>query len=261
MHAGLWLGDGQSRRLGEMEVLIALERAASRAKDRGELWSSLINDLGISSCAEVGIARGYFAEGMLRECHTIEKYYMIDPWRHLDDWNKPANCSNEALAEAMEEALARTEFAKEKRVVLQGTTMEVSDKLPDQGLDFAYLDGDHTLRGITIDLIRVWPKIKNGGILAGDDFCRSIWQHERTFEPTLVFPMAVHFAEAVNSKIYGLPFNQFAILVDRSTKTAFEFCDLTGKYNTIGLRDALARPFDELVRKAYRKLKRLLLKT
>ena len=77
-----------------------------------------------------------------------------------------------------EEALARTEFAAGMRVVLQGKTTEVSDKLPNQGLDFAYIDGDHTLKGITIDLIRVWPKIRNGGILAGDDFCKSIWQHD-----------------------------------------------------------------------------------
>ena len=44
--------------------------------------------------AEIGVWRGEFAEHILRRCPSIEHYYMVDPWRHLDDWNKPANVSD-----------------------------------------------------------------------------------------------------------------------------------------------------------------------
>jgi hypothetical protein len=242
-----------------MEPERAIEKAASSARDRVELWSSVIDNLKAATCAEVGIESGLFAQQMLERCSTIEKYYMIDPWRHLDDWNKPANRMEDEFARVKEDALARTEFAAGKRVVLQGKTTEVSDKLPNQGLDFAYIDGDHTLKGITIDLIRVWPKIRDGGILAGDDFCKSIWQHDLRFEPTLVFPLAVHFAEAINSKIYGLSFNQFAIVVDRSADSTFEFRDLTSTYDSTTLRDALKRSPEGLVKRGFRKLGRLVL--
>ena len=88
----------------------------------------------------------------------IETYYMIDPWRNLADWNKPANTSDEQFEVFHREALERTGAHEAKRVVLRGTTAEVIDRIPDGSLDLAYVDGDHTLRGITIDLVRCSPR-------------------------------------------------------------------------------------------------------
>ena len=130
---------------------------------------------------------------------------MIDPWRHLDDWNKPANQNDTVFEEFFRQANEKTDFAARRRVILRGKTVEVIDQIPNGELDLAYIDGDHTLRGITIDLIRVYPKVRAGGFLGGDDFNRSIWQHNTSFEPTLVFPFAVYFAEAVGATIYGTP--------------------------------------------------------
>ncbi|MEO0338135.1 MAG: riboflavin synthase, partial [Bacteroidota bacterium] len=57
---------------------------------------------------------------------------------------------------AIKETLDKTNFAKEKRIILRGKTTEVINKIKDNSLDFVYIDGDHTLRGITIDLINIW---------------------------------------------------------------------------------------------------------
>ncbi len=100
------------------------------------------------------------------------------------------------------------------------------DRIPDGELDFAYIDGDHTLKGITIDLIRVYPKVRIGGFIAGDDFSRSMWHHKTSFEPTLVFPFAVYFAEAVGATIYGLPHIQFCL--QKTGGGQFRFVDLDG---------------------------------
>jgi hypothetical protein len=237
-----------------MQISEVIEKGATLAKDRCELWTSIINDSRVANCAEIGVFRGDFAQTLLQGCPKIETYYMVDPWRHLADWNKPFNTTNNEFVSIREEALRRTDFAATRRVVLQGRTVEVSCRLPDEGLDLAYIDGDHTLRGITIDLIRIWPKMKSVGILAGDDFAPSVWTHPPSFEPTLVFPMAVFFAEAVGAIIYGLPFGQFAIVVDRSSQM-FEFRDLTGTYKTTSLRDALTKRGD-LVKKISRRLLR-----
>ena len=43
-------------------------------------------------------------------------------------------------------------------------------------------------------------------------------------EPYLVFPFAIYFAEAINTKIYGLPSNEFLIAKEEK---GFEFIDLT----------------------------------
>ncbi len=223
-----------------MDLRAIFNVVSQDASDRLKLWSYVIQHAGCTTCAEVGVYEGQFAEYMLRECDKIQNYYMLDPWRHLDEWNKPLNRSDDQFIQVKARALSKTEFAAKRRTILQGLTSEVADGIPDHSLDFAYIDGDHTLRGITIDLNRLWPKVRDGGILAGDDFCRSVWQHSGRFEPTLVFPYAVYFAEAMDVPIYALPGNQFAIHVDRTQHTRFEFCDLTGKYNATSLRAAMS---------------------
>jgi len=56
----------------------------------------------------------------------------------------------------LELGVARGDFAASKRIILQGKTTEVIDQINDNELDFAYIDGDHTLKGITIDLIHTY---------------------------------------------------------------------------------------------------------
>jgi hypothetical protein len=203
-----------------------------------ELWVSFLNAVGARDLAEIGVYRGELAERLLRECRTVSSYYMIDPWRHLDDWEKPANTSDELFEQFFREAVARTSQYAEKRTVLRGKTSEVIDQVPNGGLDFAYVDGDHTLRGITLDLVALYPKVREGGWIGGDDFRRSIWHHGERYEPTLVFPFAVHFAEAVGARIYGLPHSQF--LIEKAKGHHFEFIDLTGKYGVRTLRTQAA---------------------
>ncbi len=210
-----------------------LVECASKSKGRLELWIEFIRAADVRRMAEVGVYRGDFAAEMLLHCENLSCYYMLDPWRHLNDWNKPANQEDTALNEFLEESKKKTDFAAARRVVLRGKTTEVVDQIPDGGLDLAYIDADHTLKGITIDLIRLYPKVRVGGFLGGDDFTRSVWQHKTTFEPTLVFPFAVYFAEAVGATIYALPYSQFCL--QKSDSARFAFIDLTGQYDDTAL--------------------------
>jgi hypothetical protein len=209
------------------------------AETRVELWTRFVNETDAATVAEIGVYRGRFAARLLGDCPGIATYYMVDPWRNLEDWNKPANTSDDEFERIFREAMERTGAHEDKRVVLRGTTTEVIDHVPDSSVDFAYIDGDHTLRGITIDLIRVFPKVRAGGWIGGDDFTPSIWQHADEYEPTLVFPLAVHFAEAVGARIYGLPHKQF--LIEKTADGAHAFTDLTGRYGDTGLRRQLAQ--------------------
>ncbi len=200
-----------------------------------DLWVEFIASIGARRMAEVGVYRGDYAAFVLRRCKNLTTYYMIDPWRHLSDWNKPANHEDAVLASYLEETTAKTSFAAGKRVILRGKTTEVVDQITDGELDLAYIDGDHTLKGITIDLIRVYPKVRVGGFVCGDDFMRSVWEHKTSFEPTLVFPFAVHFAEAVGATIFALPYSQFCL--HKTAHQQFSFIDLTGHYDDVGLQN------------------------
>jgi methyltransferase family protein len=212
-----------------------LTTCISKSQSRVEFWVEFIQSIGARRMAEVGVYRGDFATDVLQRCECLTTYYMIDPWRHLNDWNKPANHDDVVLEKFFQETRAKTDFAAAKRVILRGKTTEVIEQIIDGELDLVYIDADHTLKGIAIDLIRVYPKVRNGGFLGGDDFTRSVWEHNTTFEPTLVFPFAVYFAEAVGATIYALPHSQFCL--QKGNGAQFAFVDLTGQYDDVGLRN------------------------
>jgi hypothetical protein len=185
----------------------------------------------MSSVLEIGVWKGEFAEHMLANCPSITHYYMLDPWQHLDRWNKPANVEQPAFEDIYAEALRRTDFAADRRIVLRGRTVDVIEQIPDSALDLAYIDGDHTLRGISIDMIRSYPKVRAGGIIGGDDYSPTIWQHALNFEPTLVCPFAANFAESYGAPIVVFPSNQFAIIKPDGFSNDFRIIDTTGVYS------------------------------
>ena len=210
-----------------------LKNIIKKSNNRFDFWISIINQRKVTKIAEIGVFKGEYAEKILLSCSEVSKYLMIDPWQHLDNWNKPANVGNDTFEEFYNEALNRTDFADNIREILRGRTKDVHDRIKNDSLDFVYIDGDHTLRGISVDLITIWDKIAPNGFIGGDDFCSSIWQHDSNFEPTLVFPFVVYFAEAKDAVVYALPFNQF--LIEKGSK-GFKFIDLTkGEYEDLGL--------------------------
>jgi hypothetical protein len=223
------------------------------AKSRIHLWKEILRAANIQTMLEVGVWKGEYAQQILEQCEFIKQYYMIDPWANLPDWNKPFNVSSKVFKEVYEEAMKRTEFASSKRIVLQGTTKEVIDNVPDNSLDFVYIDGDHTLRGITIDLNKVLPKVKEGGLIGGDDFTTTPWQHGIRYEPTLVCPFAVYFSEAMDLPIAALPLNQF--LIQKRSEASFSFIDTTGSYSDISLNRL---PFSMFTSAIKRKAKQIL---
>ena len=160
---------------------------------------------------------------------------MIDPWRPLSHWNKPANVSASRFADVHRHAIDSTAFAASKIVVLRGTTSDVAAQIPDELLDLAYIDGDHTLRGITIDLLTMLRKVRPGGLIVGDDYFEDPWHHGVAYEPTLVCPFAMYFAEAMNMPFVALPFRQFLIL---NEPIGFSFTNLSGAV----CRDHVGKP-------------------
>ncbi|MGH1540980.1 MAG: class I SAM-dependent methyltransferase [Arenicella sp.] len=214
-------------------VLTMLTEPKANISNRFDFWVDFINEAGISVVAELGVWKGEFAESLLQKCASIERYIMVDPWANLPNWNKPFNVEAEMFEQIYAEAMARVDFAKSKLTVLRGCTNEVADQVDDGSLEFVYIDGDHTLRGITLDLINIFSKVQEGGIIAGDDFTVTPWQHSVEFEPTLVCPFAVYFAEAMGVPFIALGNNQFAIVKDH--EAGFSFNDVTGHYGDLSL--------------------------
>lgn len=219
---------------------IKIEKLVAEHTSREDLWKTFLLNQDVRTVAEIGVWKGDFAAFMLRNLPQIKTYYMIDPWQTLADWNKPFNVAPEIFDQVYQEMLDQTSFAADKLYILRGRTRDVVDEIPDESLDFAYIDGDHTLRGITIDLIRILPKIKQGGFIGGDDLIPTPWQHDSRFEPTLVFPYCVYFAEAMDLPITALGHNQF--LIEKDEKAGFSFKDLPGSFKELSLSKLFSPP-------------------
>jgi hypothetical protein len=210
-----------------------LRKTIANAVKRTALWENILRPAQTKVAAEFGVWKGNFASKILTSCEFIELYYMVDPWAYLAEWNRAKNVQTENFEDVYQQAMTATAFAESKRCVLRGTTKEVIHKIPNGSLDFAYIDGDHTLRGVTIDLIKVLPKMKPGAIIGGDDFLAKPWPDSRKFEPTMVCPYIIYFAEANDLPIFSLPFNQCLIL--NKPELGFSFTDITGQYADISL--------------------------
>jgi len=160
-------------------------------------------------------------------------YHLIDPWRSLPNWNKPFNVGQEEFDAVRLEAIHRTQKHQSRRVIHQSTTNCACLSIADSSIDIAYIDGDHTLRGILLDLISIFPKIREGGFLVGDDAIPHLWQHGSGFEPSLVYPVCRHLAEAWSCPIYMASKHQF--IIHKNRKVGHNFFDATGLYKTQAL--------------------------
>ena len=113
--------DGRDLTVDESRLREWVGASASRY----ELWATLAARTDARSVAEIGVYRGEFAARLLGACAGISAYYMVDPWRRLEDWNKPANKPDHVFEGIFREAMDKTRPYDHKRIVLNGRTSEV----------------------------------------------------------------------------------------------------------------------------------------
>ena len=222
-----------------LQGLEEVGRIALSSSDRFGLWAGVVKSFGCRHVCEVGVYRGGFASAILSGADCIERYFMVDPWRPLEAWNKPLNTGVAEFEDAYMEALKATEAYADKTTVLRDVSKRALKRIEDGSLDFAYIDGDHTLRGITVDLVNLLPKMREGGLIGGDDFVKNIWHHGSGYSPTEVHPFAMYFAEANDLPFATLPHNQFCMVNDPSE--GYRLLDLGG-YSSLDPIDVYTVP-------------------
>lgn len=224
--------------MNKTKFLSKLKSIVKKSKNREQMWLEILVNINHKNICEVGVWKGEFANALLQSLPRIKKYTFIDPYKMLSDWNKPLNKSNKLFSEARKEAFKKNNKFKKKIIEYRQTTKKASKHIKDNSQCFIYIDGNHTLKGITIDLNNMLKKLNKNGVIGGDDFTKNIWQHGVNYDPTFVFPYAVYFAEANDLVIVSLPFKQFLMFKSKE----FAFIDYEN-YKKLSNKEIFNKPF------------------
>lgn len=141
-------------------------------KFRQNFFPSLINEMKLSIGAEIGVDKAVFSQQILSKSN-LSKLYCVDCW--MDNFGtghkqgpeyKKGNLRKEEALRTLSEFEGRYE-------VIHEYSKEAAQKIPDNSLDFCYIDGDHSLGGVYEDVTTWIKKMKKGGIISGHDFSDS----------------------------------------------------------------------------------------
>ncbi len=133
---------------------------------RGKVVPRLIRDNHVENFAEVGVADCFLANRVLARCPGIEKYYLIDTFDLLKNFEGLTDQENVRRFE-FASSLAR---AHKGTVVIKEFSLKAAELLPDKSLDMVFIDADHTYNAVRDDIAAWLPKIRIGGIISGHDF-------------------------------------------------------------------------------------------
>jgi len=137
-----------------------------RFKDIPKLFA----ELGYTEGAEIGVYRGSYSETLLKRIPNLH-LIGVDLWETYRGYK---DFSSTDIVDAESEARERTK--KYNCQMVKGWSDEVAKTIPDESLDFVFIDGNHNYEWCVWDLANWSRKVKKGGIIYGhdyDDYSRS----------------------------------------------------------------------------------------
>lgn len=123
-------------------------------KNRREL-AKYFAEQGFSKGAEIGVFGGYYSEVLFKNIPALHLYC-------VDIWGKGK------YKRAEDECLER--LKSYNKTIIKKPSVEAAKDVPDGSLDFVYIDAAHDYENVKLDINAWTPKVKIGGIVAGDDF-------------------------------------------------------------------------------------------
>lgn len=133
----------------------------------GDLLADRPHEVG----AEIGVQGGRTTHYLLTMLPGIKKYYCVDPWAAYEGYREGKRWFARRCARSYKAFCSRVLADFEDRIVvhrMQGT--EAAPLIPDESLDFVFIDGNHIYSYVRQDILDWYPKVKTGGLVAGHDY-------------------------------------------------------------------------------------------
>lgn len=164
--------------------VLPLARAMGLAQRPSQSRQFLLEMLPKNSIgAEIGVHLGEFSARIL-EVVAPRRLYLIDPWEHqtgdeyVNAWYGGEAEGGQAEMDSRYAAIQRrfaNQIAGGQVSICRGYSSEELEKLDDESLDWVYIDGNHLYDFVKVDLEVSFRKVKQGGLVCGDDYTDGGW--------------------------------------------------------------------------------------
>jgi len=128
---------------------------------------------------EVGVWLGkslsYLGVEIINSGKNID-LWCVDTWKGSKEHNTLEKVGSHEAFNALQKGemfeLFLTKISPIKHIIkpVKSTSIEAAKTFLDDSIDFLFLDASHEYLDVIDDLISWYPKIKNGGVLAGHDY-------------------------------------------------------------------------------------------
>lgn len=134
--------------------------------NRNELITNIVSNIHNGVFVEIGTHEGMFAELILNNS-VGSNLYCIDPYIKYNEYEDAINnITGDNLYNKVYHNL-KTKYGKRVEIIRDFSNKAVNS-IPDN-IDFLYIDGNHQYKYVIDDLNNYYSKVKNGGIIVGDD--------------------------------------------------------------------------------------------
>jgi len=123
--------------------------------------AEVFNELGYKVGAEIGVDRGKNAKVLFENIKDL-KLYCVDPWIAY----------NKSSQERVDRNFrwCKNRLKNYNAIFVRKKSIEAAKDIPDNSLDFVYIDGLHEFDPVMLDLIYWSRKVRLGGIISGHDY-------------------------------------------------------------------------------------------
>ncbi len=114
---------------------------------------------------EVGVLRADFSVHILSHWQG-QRLWLVDAWRDHEAYEEGHHAHDQNRFQAHIKMMA----FPDRYEILEMFSLDAAATFADESLDFIYLDADHSYEAVRADLAAWYPKLKPGGLIAGDDY-------------------------------------------------------------------------------------------
>lgn len=122
---------------------------------------------------EIGVASGKTSKTLLQRMPRLT-LYLVDPWENQPYQKYMVYQTKKSykahFIKQREVALELTDFAKDRRIIVQDFSVNASKQFEDGFFDFVFIDADHRYKSVMKDMNSWFLKVREGGVFCGHDY-------------------------------------------------------------------------------------------